>query len=148
MAEPFVSKPGQGERIAFMGQVSLVRANGDQTGGALSVTETLTPAGNGPPKHVHEREDEMFFVLEGELTVTVGDETVAAPAGTFVFGPRGVPHAYTATLPTRHLTLVTPPGFERFLHDAGEAAIAGREAIAAVAQRYGVTMIGEDGGDA
>jgi quercetin dioxygenase-like cupin family protein len=148
MADPFVSKPNQGERIAFMGQVSLVRASGGQTGGALSVTETRTPAGNGPPKHVHEREDEMFFVLEGELSVTVGDETVAAPANSFVFAPRGVPHAYVATAPTRHLTLVSPPGFERFLHDAGEAAIAGREAIAAVASRYGVTMIGDDEGSA
>ena len=146
MAEPFISKPGQGERIAFMGQVSFVRARGDQTGGALSLSETRTPAGSGPPPHVHEREDEMFFVLEGELSVTLGEETSTAGPGTFIFAPRGIPHAYVANVPTRHLTVVTPPGFERFLHDAGEAAIAGPQAIAAVAARYGITMLGTQEG--
>lgn len=147
-AEPFVSKPGQGERLAFMGQVSFVRATGHNTGGALTFTETRTPAGNGPPKHVHSNEDEMFYVIEGELSVTLGDQTHAAPAGTFVFAPRGVPHAYTATAPTRHIAIVTPPGFERFLHDAGEAAIAGPQALASVAARYGITMLESRGGNA
>lgn len=140
MAEPFISKPGQGERIAFMGQVSFVRARGDQTGGVLSLSETRTPAGSGPPVHLHEREDEMFFVLEGEFSVTIGEETSTAGPGTFIFAPRGVPHAYVANVPSRHLTIVSPPGFERFLADAGEAAIAGPQAVAAVAARYGVTM--------
>ena len=143
-AEPFVSKPGQGERLAFMGQVSFVRATGDNTGGALTLTETRTPTGNGPPKHVHENEDEMFFVIEGELSMTLGDETHGAPAGTFVFAPRGIPHAYVATgEKSRHLTLVTPPGFESFFADSSEAAIAGPTAVAAVAERYGVTMLAE-----
>ena len=146
-AEPFVSKPGQGERLAFMGQVSFVRATGDHTGGALTLTETRTPAGNGPPKHVHENEDEMFYVIEGELSFTLGEETHVAPAGSFVFAPRGVPHAYKATTPTRHLGIITPPGFERFLHDAGEAAIAGPQALASVAARYGITMLESRGGD-
>jgi quercetin dioxygenase-like cupin family protein len=146
MAEPFISKPGQGERIAFMGQVSFVRARGDQTGGALSLSETRTPAGSGPPPHVHEREDEMFFVLEGEFSVTIGDETTTAAPGTFVFAPRGIPHAYVANVPSRHLTIVSPPGFERFLADAGEAAIAGPQALAAVAARYGVTLLDPSSG--
>ncbi|MGH2793253.1 MAG: quercetin 2,3-dioxygenase [Actinomycetota bacterium] len=145
MSEPFLSKPGQGERLAFMGQVSLVRATGDQTGGLLSITETRTPAGNGPPRHVHSLEDEMFFVLEGELTFTIGDEQHVAGPGSFVFAPRDVPHAYVANAPTRHLGMVSPPGFERFLHDMGEAAIAGREAIASVAARYGITMLDGEG---
>jgi quercetin dioxygenase-like cupin family protein len=146
MAEPFVSKPGQGERIAFMGQVSFVRARGDQTGGLFSLSETRTPAGSGPPPHVHEREDEMFFVLEGEFSVTIGNETTTAAPGTFVFAPRGIPHAYVANVPSRHLTIVSPPGFERFLADAGEAAIAGPQALAAVAARYGVTLLDSSSG--
>ena len=148
MAEPFISKPGQGERLAFMGQVSFVRAAGEQTNGAFSVTDTRTPKGAGPPPHVHEREDESFYVLEGEYSVTIGEETTDAPAGTFVFAPRGIPHAYVANVPSRHLTLVTPPGFERFLHDAGEAAIAGPQALASVAARYGVTLLGQPGAGA
>ena len=144
MADPFVSKPGQGERIAFMGQVAFVRARGDQTGGALTLCETRTPAGRGPAPHIHEREDEMFFVLEGEFSVTLGEETSTAGPGTFIFAPRGVPHAYVANVPSRHLTVGTPPGFERFLHDAGEAAIAGPQAIAAVAARYGITMLPQE----
>lgn len=141
MAEPFVSKPGQGERLNFMGQVSLVRATGDQTGGVLSLTETRTPKGGGPPRHVHSREDEAYFVLDGEYSFTIGDETTVCPPGTFVFAPRGVPHGYVANVSSRHIGLVMPPGFERFLHDAGEAAIAGPQAIASVAARYGVTIL-------
>jgi quercetin dioxygenase-like cupin family protein len=145
MAAPLVSNPGRNERIAFMGQVSFVRARGEDTGGLFSMTETRTPAGSGPPPHVHEREDEMFFVLEGEFSVTIGGETSVAGPGTFVFAPRDIPHAYVANAPSRHLTFVSPPGFERFLADAGEAAIAGPQAVAAVAARYGVTMIGNSG---
>ena len=138
----FKSDPGQGERIHFMGQIALIRARGEDTGGLFSLMETRTPKGNGPSPHVHEREDEAFFVLEGEFTVTIWDDTFEAKSGSFVFAPRGVPHSYRATASGRHLTLVSPPGYERFFNDAAEAFIAGPNAVAAVAARYGVTILG------
>jgi quercetin dioxygenase-like cupin family protein len=143
MAKAFRSDPGQGERVHFMGQIAFIRARAEDTGGLFSVIETRTPKGNGPSPHVHEREDEAFFVLEGELSITVGEETYDAKPGAFVFAPRGVPHAYTATASGKHLTIVTPAGFEHFYNDASEAFIAGPTAVAAVAERYGVTMLGE-----
>ena len=149
MAGAFRSDPGQGERIHFMGQIALIRARGEDTGGLFSVMETRTPKGNGPSPHVHDREDEMFFVLDGEFSVTVGEETFEAKPGSFVFAPRGVPNGYIATASGRHLTLVSPPGFERFFNDASEAFIAGPTAVAAVAERYGVRMLGRpEGGEA
>ena len=141
MAGAFRSDPGQGERVHFMGQIALIRARGEDTGGLLSLMETRTPKGNGPSPHVHDREDEMFFVLEGAFTVTIGEETFEAKPGSFVFAPRGVPHSYTATASGRHLTFVSPPGFEGFFNDASEAFIAGPTAVAAVAERYGVRML-------
>jgi quercetin dioxygenase-like cupin family protein len=145
--DAFRSKPGQGERVTFRGQISLIRAHGEHTGGLFSLLETRTPQGGGPPPHVHEREDEAFFILDGEFAVTIGEETSSATPGTFVFAPRGVPHAYVATQgPGRHLTFVTPPGFEGFFADVAEATIAGQEAVAAVARRYGVTMFDGEGG--
>jgi quercetin dioxygenase-like cupin family protein len=129
------------------GQISLIRAYGEHTGGLFSLLETRTQKGGGPPPHVHEREDEAFYVLEGEVEVTVGDETTTATAGTFVFAPRGVPHKYVATQgPARHLTVVTPGGFERFFAEVAEATIAGPNAVAAVAKRYAVTMLTQDEG--
>jgi quercetin dioxygenase-like cupin family protein len=143
MAGAFTSKPGQGERLQLpAGQISFIRARGKDTGKTFSLMETRTPIGKGPPLHVHEREDEAFYVLEGEYAVTVGDETIEAKAGTFIFAPRGIPHGYVATgEKSRHLTFVTPPGFEDFFTDSSEAAIAGPTAVAAVAERYGVTML-------
>ena len=143
MAEPFISKPGHGERITLMGgQISLIRARGLETGGQFSVLETRTPEGGGPPAHVHEREDETFFVLDGEIAFTIGEETTAGVPGTLVFAPRGVAHKSVATRgPARHLTVVTPPGFEAFFGEVAEARIAGQTAVDAVARRYGVTML-------
>lgn len=148
MAEPFVSQPGRGERVTLLGgQVSLIRPYGEHTGGLFSLLETRTPKGSGPPAHVHEREDEAFYILEGEVEVTIGEETTTATPGTFVFAPRGVPHKYVATQgPARHLTLVTPAGFELFFADVAEAAIAGPTAVDAVAKRYAVTMLEPSGG--
>lgn len=149
MVGGFRSDPGTGERVHFMGQIALIRARGEDTGGLFSLMETRTPKGNGPSPHVHDREDEAFFVLDGSLSVTIGDETFEAAPGAFVFAPRGVPHRYVATESSRHLTVVSPPGFERFFNDASEAFIAGPTAVAAVAERYGVTMLGSrDGEDA
>ena len=80
------------------------------------VTEQLAPRGNGSPLHVHHNEDEWFYVLEGELTFWVGGRTIRAPAGAFVYGPRGIPHTFLVTSDQARFLLVTEPaGLEEFV---------------------------------
>ena len=74
-----------------------VKAGGDETGNALSQIEVDDPRGGGPPFHVHHNEDETFHVLEGEVTMFVGDERIDLAAGDYCFGPRDIPHAYLVT---------------------------------------------------
>ena len=67
---------------------------GAETGNTFSQIEIDDPRGSGPPLHVHHNEDETFYVLEGEVTIFVGDERIDLEAGDYCFGPRGIPHAY------------------------------------------------------
>lgn len=94
-------------------------AGGEDTGVAFSLLETRVLPGGGPPAHVHSREDEAFYALEGEITFQLGDRHVVAGAGAFVQGPRGLPHAFKndSQHPARLLVLVTPPDFENFIAD-------------------------------
>lgn len=113
--------PEGGERLLWMGEPTLIKITGEETGGAYSLAEVfVTPAGL-VPLHVHRREDEAFYVLEGRVTFRVGEETYEAGPGSFVFGPRGVPHGYTVNTPTaRLLMLFSPAGFEGFIRATSE----------------------------
>jgi mannose-6-phosphate isomerase-like protein (cupin superfamily) len=75
-----------------------LKASRHSTGGALTVIETSI--GGGPPMHVHDREDECFYVLDGELSVRCGGDAFGAAAGSFVFLPRGRPHQFWAVGPS------------------------------------------------
>jgi mannose-6-phosphate isomerase-like protein (cupin superfamily) len=116
--------PGEGTPVWFLGNLMVVKATAGSTGGAYGLLESLVAAGSGPPLHVHHREDETFWVLEGELTVRCGDETYRAPAGSYVFLPRDVPHTYRVegNTPARLLTLLTPGGCEAFFVEGGRPA--------------------------
>jgi quercetin dioxygenase-like cupin family protein len=127
-------------------------ATAADTGGRFAVLEQrLSPAGD-PPRHVHANEDEAFYVLEGRLTATIGDNTtVSAEPGELVFLPRGVPHSLHAqTAEVRGLVLLTPAGFEQFFAAIGQPAPRSElpeptapdvAAVAAAAARYGVTVL-------
>ena len=85
--------------------------------------EHLAPQGAGSPLHVHHSEDEWFYVTEGELTFWVGGQVIEAPAGSFVYGPRDVPHTFIVTSPEARFLLVTEPaGFEGFMRALSEPA--------------------------
>ena len=85
----------------------------------MLLTEQTAPRGSGSPLHVHHNEDEWFYVLEGELTIWVAGQTVVAPAGSFVFGPRDVPHTFIVSSDEARFLLVTQAaGFEGFIRDA------------------------------
>jgi mannose-6-phosphate isomerase-like protein (cupin superfamily) len=81
-------------------QLSSLSFTGEQTAGAYAVVEAFVPPGGGPPAHVHRREDEAFLVVEGEFEFNLGGKRVRLNAGGFIFGPRGVPHAFKSVGPT------------------------------------------------
>lgn len=139
--------------IWFLGALARVRVSGAQTGGAFSLADHLARRGNASPVHVHDRDDETFFVLDGELRVFTGEEEHSAGPGTVAVLPRRLRHAYVVTsAEARFLTLHTPAGFERFAAEAGEPAQAltlppppaGEPDFAALAQaaaRHGITIL-------
>jgi quercetin dioxygenase-like cupin family protein len=113
---PIAHGPGEGEHLWFFGGLTTIKADGAGTGGRVTVTEQLGPRGSGSPLHVHHNEGEWFYVIEGELTIWVEGNTVVAGAGSFVFGPRDVPHTFVVSSEqARYLLVTEPAGFEGFV---------------------------------
>ena len=154
---PYALRSEEGEALWFLGTLVTVKASADSTGGRVAVIEHVAPQGFGSPLHVHRREDEWFYVLEGELTVWVDGETIVAPAGSFVFGPRDVPHTFAVASPqARFLLVAEPAGFEDFVRTLAEPAAARTlppadlappdpERLAAVAAAHGIEILGPPG---
>lgn len=114
--------PGEGISIWVADELMTLKASAADTGGAYALTDSLVPPQGGPPPHMHLREDEAFWVFEGELEVVVGDSTFKAEAGSFVHLPRGVFHSYrnTSEGPARFLTVIVPAGLEAFFVEVGK----------------------------
>jgi len=117
-----VVRSGEGHTLRWgpAGRVRIV-ASARSTGGAFSIVESIEPAGSGAPLHVHHGEAEAFYILEGAVELTCGDEHVTARAGDFVHTPRDVPHKYRTVgeKPARLLLLFSRPGFEMFFAEGG-----------------------------
>jgi mannose-6-phosphate isomerase-like protein (cupin superfamily) len=116
--------PGEGDATWFLTNRMTMKATARMTNGAFGLVESLIVPGFSPPMHVHHREDESFYVLEGTVRMQCGDRTFEATAGAFVFLPRGVPHSFVVEgdTPARMLTLMTPGGGEAFFQEAGRPA--------------------------
>jgi mannose-6-phosphate isomerase-like protein (cupin superfamily) len=106
--------PGEGRTIPGTDAITLI-ATSEQTGGSIGVFEDISSPGDGPPRHVHYGSDELFYVLEGEFLVLVGERQESVAAGTYVFVPRGTIHAYKVigTERGRVLSAFIPGGPER-----------------------------------
>jgi mannose-6-phosphate isomerase-like protein (cupin superfamily) len=121
----FAHEPGEGEAWWWFGGLATIKATREQTGGRYSLVEILVPEF---PKeegllHVHHFEDEGFYVLEGEMTFYIGDQTKKARPGSFLFGPKDVPHAFTVESgPARLLFILSPAGMEGLIREMGEPA--------------------------
>ncbi|MGQ0573297.1 MAG: cupin domain-containing protein [Pseudonocardia sp.] len=107
----------------YFGHVFSFLAGAADTGGSLSVTEIRIYQGGEPPMHVHHGEDEAFYVLDGHISYLIGDERHEAPAGTFVWLPREIPHGFRCrTESARVLCLMAPGGAEQEFRDTGSPA--------------------------
>ncbi len=117
-----------------------LKASQHSTGGALSVFETTIEA--GPPLHVHDREDECFYVLDGELSVRCGGDTFDATTGSFVFLPRGRPHRFQAReRPARLLLIVVPGGIEDYFSQINNATTG--EQFHRIGEQYAIRVVPE-----
>jgi mannose-6-phosphate isomerase-like protein (cupin superfamily) len=123
MMSDTVLQPGDGPAWWVLGDLYTFKLSGEP-GTPLAVVETTTFPGNGPPPHIHHREDEMLFVLEGTYAVLLGERELHIAAGSFVHIPRGTLHTYRnpGSDPARMLVTLTPAGFERFWREIGEPA--------------------------
>ena len=97
MTSGFVLGPGEGSAYGFHGSAAVIKASGEDTLGQLGVIESVYPAGLSVHEHVHDGEDEMFYLLEGEIEVFCGEERWSIGAGSFAFVPRGQPHRFTVS---------------------------------------------------
>jgi quercetin dioxygenase-like cupin family protein len=151
---PTLRKPLHGRTVAVVGDVDRFLATGDDTKGRYALWEALVPPGGGPPPHVHSREEEGFYVLEGEITFTIHGERVVAKAGTFANLPVGTPHSFKneSDRPAKMLILVAPAGLERMFFEVGVPLAEGAtnappptqeeiEKLVAIAPRYGIEIL-------
>jgi quercetin dioxygenase-like cupin family protein len=132
--------------IFFLGVPTLLRATGETTNGAFGLVEQVMPPGFASPYHTHRLEDEAFYVLEGRMAfVADGNWTIAGP-GTFVFGPRNIPHGFKVVgdTPARMLLLCTPGDFAQFVVDMSEPTPASPDMakLMTLAAKYGIDILG------
>jgi quercetin dioxygenase-like cupin family protein len=145
MAEPVFQGPGGGEMVDNpLGADLVFKARGDQTQGTMTAFENAVAPGDGPPLHTHANEDESAYVLEGEVRFKLGHEIHAAPAGSFVFIPRGTPHAWqnVGAGPARMLVHFTPSGMERFFEGFAALEAPGPAAFETIGAEVGMDVVG------
>jgi len=117
-----VLETGQGQSFWLMGDFYAIKTTAAQTGGAYSVIEIESFPGNGPPPHIHHREDECFYIVEGAFSVIIGDRVLDAADGDFVRIPKGTPHTYknVGAIPGKMLVILSPGGFEQLWAELGQ----------------------------
>lgn len=121
--EPVAIGHGEGDARWWLGTLAEIKITAGQTGGLLSVVEMTNPPHFEGPLHVHHREDETFWILDGDATIEVGDRVIQASAGDVVFGPRDIPHRYSVgPNGCRMLFIFTPGGLEEAIVAMSEPA--------------------------
>lgn len=140
--------PGEGETMRLLGNELTIKAGALETGSVLCLVDyTAAPGSTGPPAHLHRETVDMFFVLEGELTLQLGDETKTLAPGAFALVPPGTVHTFSnpGTEPVRFLSLMSPGGFEQYFRDFRDAIGDGPPdpaVIGEIAARYDVETVG------
>jgi quercetin dioxygenase-like cupin family protein len=137
--------PPQGIKTVSVFGISVdILLTGEETNGACSAYRVNCQPGDGPPPHVHRRDDEAFYVLDGEFEIMCGERTSTVTAGSFVFLPRNIPHTFrnVGTTTGHLLGIGTPPGHEKFFEDTDRLSMppAPEEAVA-VCLRHGIELV-------
>ena len=151
--EVAVRKPTEGRTIAVVGDVYRFLAVSDDTNGKYAMWEAIVLPGGGPPPHVHSREEEGFYILEGEITFSFGEERLVAAAGMFANVSVGTLHSFKneTNRPAKMLISVAPAGLEQMFFEVGQSVPPGTttaspptkediEKLLAVAPRYGIEI--------
>jgi quercetin dioxygenase-like cupin family protein len=118
---PHVLHAGQGRSVWVAGDLYTFLATGDDTNGAYALIHGTVPPGSGPPPHIHHREDEAFFVIEGRLEFQVDGRSFAGTKGDWVTLPKETLHTFknTGPAPAQFLILVNPSGLDKFFKEVG-----------------------------
>ena len=151
--KPLLVRAGEGESVWSLGGRFTAKATAAVTEERFALVEAVAFQATEPPLHVHHREDEAWYILDGKMTFYVGDEVLEATAGCFAFAPRGIPHTFTVDVePTRVLVFASPAGFEHFALELGQQAhddtppadlaMPSPEVLGPVAERYGIEVVG------
>lgn len=149
--QPYIFAENEGKAVWFLGTLQTFKATGDVTANAFTLVECLMPPGFTPGPHIHHEEDEAFYILDGEITVTAGGQTWTARPRSFVFLPRGIEHVFVVgeSAPARILQITHPSGFEHFSAEMGEPAQApvipppqqpDLQKLAQLAEKYKIEM--------
>ena len=142
------------ESVWYSGWLMTFLATSEDTQGRFALIEAVTRKGNTPPPHIHHREDETFYILEGEMTASVGKQTIKGTPGTLVFMPRDVAHSFEIhSEQLRMLILLTPAGLEGYFKECSvpapamtlpppaEVPYSDILRLIAVAQRHGIEWV-------
>ena len=119
---PFAVESGEGKALDIPAGSVTVKADTTDTNGSLTVLEFLVEPREGPALHTHLREDELWYVIEGDFRLKAGGGILRASTGGMAFGPRGTPHCFQniADTPGRLLVITTPSGLERFFEELAQ----------------------------
>lgn len=148
-----ILQTGNGRAVWVVGDHYTVKASGEDTGGSFTLIEVLVPPQSGPPPHIHRREDEAFYVLEGEFEVYIDGQSLIAGPGSWVTLAKGSLHHFKniSSTPAKMLILATPAGLDQFFLEAGRKAIDNSldsgavtpedsEKLLAIAPKYGIEI--------
>jgi quercetin dioxygenase-like cupin family protein len=145
VARPIAVRPGEGASVQGPAGGRLTfKVRGEDSDGRLLAIENVIAPLDGPPLHSHEHEDEFWYVIEGTLRFRLGDEQAEAPQGSFVFVPKGTPHAFqnVGDAPARILVMFNPAGMERFFDAVAELEQADPGAFSQLGAPAGMQVLG------
>jgi mannose-6-phosphate isomerase-like protein (cupin superfamily) len=152
-ARPFIVRRGERDPIWSLGGHFSLKLGSADAPDAFALVESVAFRTTEPPLHVHTREHEAWYVLDGQMTFVVGDDEFVAKSGDFVFAPRGLPHSFTVDVePTRVLVFATPAGFEHFAGELGvpaqsesppaDLALPDPAQLGPIGAKYGIDVVG------
>jgi quercetin dioxygenase-like cupin family protein len=135
-----IAGPGEGRVLQVLGQTITVKLGGEQTEGRYAVIEEVSPVGSGPPLHVHRREDEIFYVQEGEVEFQLGEQRFRARAGSVAFLPKDIPHTFrnVGATASKVVVVILPARFVGFFEEIHALAKPTPEQVEALEEKYEV----------